>query len=376
MTDPDDEPAPRARPRPSKAAGDAVEAVEAVEASGPDPVDETEPPTSDRRGMQHRWSGARAPGSRRAGLIAAVAGLAAVAVAAVVVVSLVGGGSSGSTPTSATVSEPQARLTSAARTQAFVAGATSDVLSVTSYSYRTLQSDLDNGLAVTTGAYRDRYRAALTGSLGATARRLHRTQTFQLATAGIGRTSADGSSAHVLLFGTQGVQDDTTGGHTQDSLVTLDATIRRQGDSYLISGLDVGGDAGLPAGTTGLTAAAEAARSEVAALLTMRRAHLATDSRAVVATTVGPLHSQLTTQAASVRRAVTKGGYDLTGEVTALAVRSADGDTATLLVAATGDRTTASGRSSVATDGRYAVTVVRVQGRWLVSALDPVAVQD
>ncbi|MBE7189364.1 hypothetical protein [Jatrophihabitans endophyticus] len=342
-----------------------------------EPEDETTTETpAPRPGRLARWAESGALGSRRAGPIALLAGIAAAAVAVVLVVVLIGRDGSPA-PTSAApapADDPQARLTYSARSQAFVAGATSDILSVTAYSYRSLQSDLYNGLAVTTGSYRARYRSALHGSLGSTARRLHRTQTFSLAAAGIGSMNAAGTSAHVLLFGTQGVQDDTTGGRTDDSLVTLDATIRRSGDSYLISGLEVGGDAGLPPGTTGLTSAAEAARSEVAAILTLRRAHLVADSDAALAGSVDPLHAQLRSQAAAARRAATKGRYDLTGEVTAIAVQSAAGDTATLLVAATGDRTTSAGKSSVATDGRYVVTVVRTGGRWLVSTLAPVAV--
>ena len=371
MSDPEDEspraPAHRARPRPRPEPEPAPAAEPASE-----PVVPVEQPP-ERPSRLQRWAESGALGSRRAGLVAVLAGAAAVVLAAVLVVVLVH--RIGSSSSSAAPGDQLARLSYESRSQAFVAGATSDILAVTSYSYRTLQSDIDNGAAVTTGAYRKRYRAALSGPLGATARRLHRTQTFELSTAGIGRMSTDGRSADVLLFGTQGVRDDTTGGQTHDSLVTLDATIDRSGDTYLISGLEIGGNAGLPAGTTGLTDAAEAARSEVAAVLTMRRAHLTADHSAALDGSVDPLRAQLTAQAAAVRRAVTNGKYDLTGEVTALAVQSASGNTATLMVAATGDRTTASGASRVASDGRYVVTVVRVQGQWYVTTLDPVTVQ-
>lgn len=366
----------RARPRPAPLAAPGPSSLAAApesDALDPQPPKPDEPGAAARPGILRRWAESGAAGSRRAGLIALVAGALALAVVVALVVFLINRDGGDGTPARA-ADDLVAQVTDEARAQGFVAGATSDIAAVTSYSYQTLASDIANGEAVSTGGYRARYRAALTGSLGATTMRLHRTQSFDLAVAGIGQISSNGRQAHVLLFGTQNVQDDTTDGRTDQSLITLDATIVNDDNAYLISDLEVGTDAGLPPGTTGLTNAAEAARQEIANLLTTRRAHLAADQQAALALAVDPLHAQLTSQVAEVGKAVTSGNYDLTGVVTAVAVQSADGNTVTMLVAATGTKTTSAGASSLATDGRYVVTVVRVQNRWLVSTVSPIAV--
>src|SRR5206468_2359118 len=110
-------------------------------------------------------------------------------------------GSSGSKTHDANVDQTAATLTDQSTANAFVAGATSDIAAVTSYDYRSLDSALFAGSSVATGGFRRSFRAALSGSLGAQAKKVHRVQTFEQAVAGIGRISSDAKTATVLVFG-------------------------------------------------------------------------------------------------------------------------------------------------------------------------------
>jgi hypothetical protein len=213
--------------------------------------------------------------------------------------------------------------------QSFLAAASSDLAAVTSYDYRHLDDALSVGLSVTTGAYRDAYRAALTGPVAAEAREQHAVQTFRQLAAGIGEIDPDGRHAKVLVFGLQTRREDSTHGKPSSALVTLTATIERDGDAYLISGLDTSGaNAGLPPGSADLTYAAEAGREEVA--------------------------------------------RSLHGAVTALAVRSAEGSRVELLVAATGYQVAGDGTRTAIGHGRYEVSVALVDGRWRTTAITPI----
>ena len=299
--------------------------------------------------------------------------LLVVAVVALVLV-LRNTGSSGSKAGKANIDQTAAALTDQPTANAFVAGATSDIAAVTSYDYRSLDSALFAGSSVATGEFRRSFRAALSGPLGDQAKKLHRVQTFDQAVAGIGRISGDAKTATVLVFGTQTVTDDNTAQKPRAIPVTLVATVERTGDRYLISRLSSGGNPGLPPGTRALDQAAEAARETVVDVLTLRHDHIAADIAAVLGGTADPLRNQLSAQTAKTRTSVTKGGYDLTGTVTAVAVEQASGDTAVLLVAATGTRTDPGKQPRVVTDGRYEATVTRVGSRWLTSTLTTVQV--
>ena len=346
----------RPRPRPSPAAAPVPDA-EPLE-----PAASQRPAVTDARRQHRRNVG---------GLVAAVVITAGVVVAAVLIVVDGRSGSSGTAASSTTADQSTATITDTTASNAFVAGATSDIPAVTTYDYRSLDTTLNNGLTVTTGGYQNAFRTALTGSLATEAKRVHRVQTFALLAAGIGTLAKNGASAQVLVFGAQSDTDDTTGGRPRQTLVTLTATIVRRANRYLISDLEAGRNAGLPAGTAGLRAAAEAGRSEVTAVLTLRHDHYDADYDTALAGAVDPLRKSLTGQSAATRRRITQGGYDLAGTVTAVAVQSAGGDSLVLLVAATGTRTTA-GRTSVVVDGRYRVTVVRVSGRWVTSSINAV----
>lgn len=263
-------------------------------------------------------------------------------------------------------------LADTAQAEAFVAGATSDIAAVTSYDYRKLEEALSAGTSVTTGAYQQSYRAALQGEVGDTARRDRVVQTFDLLTAGIGRISANGARARVLIFGVETVRTGAGDGSTRTNPVTLTATIDKRGSSYLISALEVGTNAGLPPGSDELAVAAEAGREQVLNVLSYRRDHFDADHNRALAGAVEPLRSALLSSAADTEQALLDGKYDLTGVVTAIAVQRASGDTVELLVAATGTKIAGDGVRTELTDGRYAVTVVRVAGVWRVSQLEPV----
>lgn len=354
---------------------DAVEHPDDPKADDPQPDDPQADADADRLedGAGSDDGAARQRRARRRIVLQGVALLLAVAVVAVVLV-LRHTGSSGHSGTSADVDQTAATLTDQTAANAFVAGATSDIAAVTSYDYRSLDSALFAGSSVATGEFLRSFRTALTGPLGTQARTLHRVQSFEQAAAGIGRMSADGRIADVLVFGTQTVTDDNTGQQPRSTPVTLVATVLHRGDRYLISKLSSGGNPGLPPGTRALNRAAEAARETVAEVLTLRHDHLAADIATVLGGTADPLRSQLTAQTAKTRSAVTAGGYDLNGTVTAVAVEQASGDTAVLLVAATGTRTDPGKQPRVVTDGRYEATVTRVGSRWLTSTLTTVRV--
>lgn len=265
-----------------------------------------------------------------------------------------------------------ARLAEPDAARAFLAAAATQVTVVSSYDYRNLDSALSSGSSVTTGAYRRAYRSSLSGALGVLAKRSHTVQQLDVLRTGIGEMSKDGRTAKVMVFGNEQISDTSTGGRTRSTLVTLTATVQRQGEQYLISALDVGANPGLPPGSDELDVAAEAARSEVVDVLTYRRASFAADVKAALDGAVEPLSVRLRRGTPGIRAQLERGHYDLTGTVTAVAVEHADGDTASLLVAATGSRNPDTGASTVVTDGRYLVTVVKVQGFWVTSDIVPV----
>ncbi len=376
---------PSARPRPRPPAHRAPPAVDV-----PDEIEPAEIARRHRdRGRRDRDAatiepdeiaddpavGARQRRTRRRILLQGAVLLVVVAVVAVVLIvrhTSSGGGSSGGS--GVPVDQSVAALTDQAAANAFVAGANSDVAAVTSYDYRSLNSALYAGSAVATGDFLRSFRAALTGPLGAQARRLHRVQSFDEAVAGVGRMTSDGKTADVLVFGTQTVTDDNTRQKPRSIPVTLVVSVRRDGDRYLISKLSSGGNPGLPPGTRALDQAAEAGRETVADVLTLRHDHVAADIATLLNGVVDPLRSKLSAQTAKTRGAIQSGRYDLTGTVTSLAVEQASGSTVVLLVAATGVRTDPGQKPRVVTDGRYEETVVQVGSRWLTTSLNAVQV--
>lgn len=251
--------------------------------------------------------------NRRA--VLAIGGIAVAAAAAIAAVLVTSGSSRPAPAPAAPADVGVARFAKPQLVQTYLAAATSDIAAVTSYDYRRLDDALASGLAVSTGAYAQRYRSALSGAAAAHLESTHAVSDFTLQYAGIGEMAADGSHAAVLVFGVQ-VQRDDSGRHANP--VALTATIERDGDRYPISALAADTNAGIPPGTAGLAAAAEAARSGVAAR-------------------VGP--------------------------VLAVAVQAAGGRTATIMVVASHGRRVL----------RYVITVGDSGGRWAVAGSTAVA---
>ena len=364
---------PRPRPRPR------IETDPLVE---PDPrpsrLDRRRGERRERRSRSRRWVGA----------VAALVAAGGVAVFTVAASghdtrprsdrTAAGGRSSPVAATEGGSPSPPSHVTGAYLTDpnlalSFLAGAASDLAAVTSYDYRHLDDALSVGLSVTTGPYQDAYRAALTGPVADEARSDHVVQTFQQLAAGIGEIDADGTHAKVLVFGEQTRTDDQHDG-ARTSTVTLTATIERSGSSYLISGLDTSGtNAGLPPGSEDLTFAAEAGRGEVVNTLSYRRAGFAADLQRALDGAIDPLRSQIARTAQDTKAALTAGHSDLSGTVTGVAIRSAQGTRVELLVAATGYQVAGDGTRTPDTDGRYEVSVVMEGGRWVTNSITPIA---
>jgi hypothetical protein len=273
---------------------------------------------------------------------------------------------------SAAASAPGAHFADPDTAAAFMAGAASDVAAVTTYDYRHLEDALSAGTTVTTGSYRKAFQQALSGQLADKARADHVVHDFDVLDVGVGTISADGNTAKVLVFGRQVVSDRTrTKGEA--ALITLCATMKREGNRYLIGDLVQDGKAGLPPGSDGLADAAEAARAEVVNVLTYSRSRFDADLRRALAGAAGTLQDQLQANAAATRTAMSKGKYDLSGLVTSLAVKSAAGGTATLLVAAESSRLSDSGAATSVTQVRYEVTVSQTANGWVAGQINTLA---
>jgi hypothetical protein len=336
-------------------------------AGTPNPV----PSRSARRRAQRRNDGDRQRRLRLV-MIAGVA-VAVLAGAASIVVALTSGnGSKGAAPSpapSSLAAGSGARLVDPNAATAFMAAASSDIAAVTSYDYRHLDDALSAGLGVTTGEYRQAYRSALTGELAATAKADRVVHEFQVLDTGIGEFSDGGRRAKVLIFGRQVVTDRSTPAGGKTALLTLCATMERQGSRYLISNLEQDANAGLPPGSPELSAAGEAARAGVVNVLTYSRANFDADLRRALTAAVDPLRTELRQSAAATRSALTKGRYDLTGVVTAIAVKNAAAHAVTLLVAAESSRLSGTGGAASVSQVRYEVTVTDTGGSWAASRI-------
>ncbi len=257
----------------------------------------------------------------------------------------------------------QARIADPGPVSAYLAAAGTDVQAVSTYDYRSIDGALNNGLQVTTGAYRRAYQLALSGTNAASAVRDRVVQSFELLAVGVGEVSDGGRQAKVLVFGIQRVESAVG---RRASTITLTATMRRVGNRYLISKLVEDANAGLPPGTDGLRAAAEAGRQEIVNLLSFRRSDFAADQRRALDGAIGSLRGDIARRAASTKTGLEAGNYDLVGAATAVAVESARGESVVMLVAATGQRVNADGSRESVTDGRFEVSLTRVGERWLV----------
>ncbi len=261
-----------------------------------------------------------------------------------------------------------AELDHPAQLTAYLAAVTTPVSAVTSYDYRRLDDSFAAGLAVSTGSYQRAYRSSF-AALRSGATNDQVTQTFEQLRAGVGTISDGGKQAQVLVFGTE-ARTSTGGSSSED--VTLRVTLVRRGNTYLISDLAEDASAGLPPANDGLRAAAEAGRSEVININSYRRAHFDADLAVALDGAAGTLRGQLRAQAGSTRAALTKGGYDLSGAVTAVAVERVTTKEVTLLMAATGIRIASDGSRSSIGSVRFEVVVDLIGGTWQTTQVTPV----
>jgi len=169
--------------------------------------------------------------------------------------------------TPATVVDVRARLTDPDSAQAYVSAAVTEVVAVTESDYRRLDATLSAGLSVTTDPFRSKFEQALTGTGAAQRRAAHQVTSLDVLAAGIGRTSANGNQADVLVFGRLRQSGADIAAADRSVVIGLRLTLVRRGHQYLISDLVQGANAGLPPGTTGLQSAAEAAREGVLSML-------------------------------------------------------------------------------------------------------------
>jgi hypothetical protein len=339
-------------------------------AQNTEPVRQPDAPTADPRSRIQRR---RARRRQRTRIVAQLVAVLAVLAGVLTLVLVRTGGTSptkrtespGAAVSGASLADPQTA-------NGFLGAAASDIAAVTTYDYRHLDDALNAGLTVTTGAYRAAYRAALTGDLARTAAAEHVVHTFEVLDIGIGEISANGSAAKVLVFGRQRVTDDQTGSHTRVSPITLCATIQHHGNRYLISKLVEGANAGLPPGGAQLPVAADAARTEVVNTLSYRRDTFDADLQRALDAATSPLREQIRRSSSDLEKAMTKGGYDTTGTVTALGVVRADPETATLLVAADESRVANEAGAPRVIKRRYEVTVTRTVDGWAASRISSV----
>lgn len=374
MTDSAAGPRPRPRPRPTDRplggepgsaepapAGAGTEVGTAGQAS----ADSSEPPPT--------------PGGGRRRVVLAGRVLAVICVAAGVAVFVTARAASSSqavprasTSASAAQVDDRALLTDPDLAQSYVAAALSEIVIVSESDYRTLDDALAAGLSVTTGAYEARYRAALTGASAQQRIANHTITSIDVLQAGIGQITDGGNQAKVLVFGRLHQTGDDVASGAEDTPVTLCLTLVRRGQQTLISDLSQGANAGLPPGTQGVQAAAEAARAEVVNTLSYSRADFAADLARAQAGATGALKTQLSDAAAALQASLTKGNYDLAGTVTSVAMQQVAGDTAAVLVSAEAERVSGGGQPQSSAVERYVVNVERASGAWLVSSIDPV----
>lgn len=350
------------RPRPVPSAG------EPEQAAGPRPRHARPEGDAGRSGRALGWAG------RTLAVLCVGAGVAVFVVAR----------SDGSTPatprpagshastTPGPVADDRALLTDPSTAQAYVAAATSEIVIVSNSDYRDLDNTLSAGLSVTTGAFQTRFRDALTGASAQARRASHNTTDLDVLQVGIGQVSRGGDEAKVLVFGRLHQGGDNVDAGSADTVVTLCLTLVRNGNQFLISDLEQGTNAGLPPGTTGLNAAAEAARSEIVNILTYSRADFAADLARAQQGATGLLRSQLANGAAALQARLGNGKYDLSGAVTSIAARQVAGESATFLVAASSTQIMDAGQAPAPAELRYVVSVQRVSGTWLVSSATPV----
>jgi hypothetical protein len=118
--------------------------------------------------------------------------------------------------------------------------------------------------------------------------------------------------------------------------------------------------------------ATQAAAQEVVDLLTYTRASFNADFQRALNGMSGALQSDQAKDKAATLAAMTKGKFDLKGQVTQTALESSTPTTALVLVSATGYQVPASGTPTPTTYARFEVTMTEVKGTWLATNLSSV----
>ena len=138
------------------------------------------------------------------------------------------------------------------------------------------------------------------------------------------------------------------------------------------------GDGAVPAGQSapaGLSvdgqAAVDAARQEALNLISYSQANFDKDYARSLAGTTGDLQTQLKSSEATTKSALTKGKFDLTGQITAAGLVSVQGPTAVVLVSSNGYQKVGS-KSTLVANNRLQLTMTKVGGTWLISGLESV----
>ncbi|MGH8861153.1 MAG: hypothetical protein ACRDVG_07940, partial [Jatrophihabitantaceae bacterium] len=269
---------------------------------------------------------------------------------------------------SASVTAGDAQLRDPATVTAVLTAAKAAIETVDSYDYRRLAGDRAAGDAASTGSFRTRYDAALSG-IAATAKR---TRTVQVATVqkiAISALSDDGTQASVLAFGRVLTTDTAHPGSSTSALASA-VTLHRVGSAWRIGDMTDLGDRGTfaatPPGNPALVAAVTAGAAEVVNLLSYSRADFDADFNRAMDGLTAPLRAQRLAQRDPLHATMDRSQSDFAGTVRSVGIESADGSSVLLLVCATGYRTTAGG-TPVSGTQRVEVGVSFVHGRWLVS---------
>lgn len=251
-----------------------------------------------------------------------------------------------------------------------LAAAQDDAAIVGTYDYRDVTATLTQALRVTTGAFRASYQRSLP-VLAEAAVRNKVIQTVTVVKGAVVRLGAGKKQAAVLLVIKQAVSKGP-GSSPRVDYLTVTETLQRVGGQWLVSDLQPHGSTGVPPGTAALAAAELAARGMVLDTLSYSRARFSTDFARTLAATTGSLRSYVNSHRDAIRRAMADGGFDLRGELEGDAVESATGSSVVVLVAAKEYKITDTGQRTLATAGRFEVTMTKVGNRWLAGRLDAV----
>lgn len=267
-------------------------------------------------------------------------------------------------------------FTDPAGVSALLSAATADITATNSYDYRHLGHALAAGLAASSGPYQDRYRHALTTVIAPAAGRLHAAQQATVSSAGVENLDSGAHTATVFAAGTLHITADNTGPGGRTDPFQVEVTMTQTAGKWLISNLTpiTGGATGTapadPPGSPALTEAKLAGDQEVANLGTYTRATFDSDFRRALAGTTGGVRADLLQRRAALRQAIARSGTDEKTYVAHSSVVSADGDRVMLLASVT--TTHGPGATVSASPTAAVVTVMDVDGKWLISDVQTV----